>query len=810
MDNLDAPLWIIAGKLCTGAARMVLDSALRTANIAPDTVHVETEIGPPLTALLEAHKPQLIVTFTAGTTGFLAGPGVPLNEGVEALRGYLWDTPYGRVLSTIHPGTVVQQWTPWRALLDFDMRRAARELELGCPPLDTAHTVIVTSRREADALRAMMRAARLAAVDIENTHDNKLACVAFASRPDFAYCVPARDNDDHGLIRELCESDVPKVLQNGQYDRFFLDRFAQIQLRHQVFDTQLAWHALNPELAGKKAQVGDRKAGGRRTVKSLRFLASIYLRVPYWKDYDFASEDEQYRLCGRDTAYTLGISHHEAAQLADAKLAHIHEFEVALLDPCIAMSQRGIRVDDERRKAMMAKLAAEREPLAAKLEALVRDRVLTPMFDNAPSGVGPPIPKLLHEVRVCKGCRNGKKKRLTCTVCGGAGKSSRFVFNPNSDAQVKIVLYDLLKLPKRTKDGKLRSDEETLKSLLSECDKKPEARELILGLLRYSKLDTMGTIFERIAPGADGRIRTFLNPAGTDNGRFSLANSFLIESTNLGNMPKAEVTEPDFDVRACFVPDEGCVFVEADLSGAEAWVTAACCHDMDLLDKLRSGFKIHEWTASYILTNAMKQPTTIEQVTPVQRQVIGKKPRHALNYAMQPPTFRRDVNLMADRTGVAITMAQSRQIYDGYHALHPKLSVWWDRVLVALARDGKLTTCFGRVRTFYGRDRRERLGQTHREAIACEPQSTVADLLNRGLLRWWRQHDGKLGILLLQVYDSVLIQCKRQHGALVAKLVRRCLTEEIEVQGVKITIPVDVKVCDSWAAMPPAKAREAA
>jgi DNA polymerase I-like protein with 3'-5' exonuclease and polymerase domains len=156
-------------------------------------------------------------------------------------------------------------------------------------------------------------------------------------------------------------------------------------------------------------------------------------------------------------------------------------------------------------------------------------------------------------------------------------------------------------------------------------------------------------------------------------------------------------------------------------------------------------------------------------------------------------------------TGIAVTLAQAKSVYAGYHALHPTLVPWWRRVLAQLA-SGTLTTTFGRKRTFYGRGRGEYLSDTHKSGIAQEPQSTIADLLNRGLLRWWRQHDGKVGVLLAQVYDSVLIQCKREQAPLCAQLVRRCLSEEIEVHGVRFTIPVDVKVLESWAVL---KQREA-
>ena len=58
-----------------------------------------------------------------------------------------------------------------------------------------------------------------------------------------------------------------------------------------------------------------------------------------------------------------------------------------------------------------------------------------------------------------------------CAVCGCAPRETRRVVNLNSDTQQKIVLYELLKLPKKyAKNEKgqsvLKSDEATLKGLL--------------------------------------------------------------------------------------------------------------------------------------------------------------------------------------------------------------------------------------------------------------------------------------------------------------------------------------------------------
>ena len=832
---LTAPLWIIGTKFQPGArlpfqwqAGTLLNQALAAAGLSRGSVRCEalvprwsfdagaTQWGRGrLAALLEQYKPKVIVACGTEVAQWLVGDAWPA-ETAQTTRGYMWDTRFGRVLVSMDPEAIVTDWTPWRALLDFDIRRAKAEADAGAPPLDTCTVHVVTSQSDLTPLYRAATSGALLSVDIENTQDLTLSCCGFAPTPKEAWVIPAIEGWQTRAIKDLCEMDAPKVFQNGQYDRFFLKRFAGITVRNQTVDTQLAWHALNPELAGKKTQVGERKAKSRRTVKSLRFLASIYLRVPFWKDYEFATEMDRYRLNGLDVCHTLAIAQKQLAQLDAAGLRAVHDFEVALLDPCLAMTERGLRVNNERRLAMIENLDSQRGPLTAQLCDFVVQRVLPLHMDKLGDRIG-----LFRKRAVCKCCRNGKGKREACWACatftkkptkktikeleaaygypielkpcakcGGAGESFRTEFNPASPEQVKIVLYDLLKLPKRTKDGKLTTDEEALKSLLA--DASPEAREFIVALLRLGKLDTMRSIAVRIAPGPDGRIRTTYNPAGTETGRFSSSETFLIESTNLQNLPKREAVSADLDVKSCIEADPGCVLIEADLSGAEAWVTAALSEDHALLTRLRAGTKLHRWRASELF----HKPET--EIT--EEEYSGAKTAgHALNYGMEWATFMKDVNKVADRTGFAINAAQAKAIRAAYHQLHPGLAPWYDRVLVKLATKGVMQTCFGRRRTFYGRNRGEKLGDAHREAIAYEPQSTIADLLNRGMLRWWRQHDGRVGELLAQVHDSVIVQTTEARGRMVAELVKRCLSEDITVNGITIRIPVDIKVLKTWA-----------
>ncbi len=410
---LDAGLWLVgrdfgaeeqhAQQPFVGPAGHVLDAVLRAAGVDRASVRVDNLVPEQplvndfaahspaalaagqarLRALLARYRPSVIVAFGNEVGKFLLGDAWPTGEGVQDIRGYLWDTPFGRVLTSVHPAAILRDWAPWRALLDLDLRRAVNEWRNDCPPLAERNVTIVTQPAELEGLyderggdgldatgeprrayagnnvvlgdakacggfavgmgatldkqgcsvrdqqytvtgcpltnvappvpRSCRKLGWLA-VDIENTEDRRLACVGFAASPERAFVIPAHEPWQLDAIRALCESEAPKVLQNGQYDRFFLERFAGITLRNQVFDTQLAWHALQPELAGKKTQT-KKRAYGRRTVKSLKFLASIYTRDRWWKDYAFASEEERYILCGRDCCVTLEIAKKQARQL---------------------------------------------------------------------------------------------------------------------------------------------------------------------------------------------------------------------------------------------------------------------------------------------------------------------------------------------------------------------------------------------------------------------------------------------------------------------------------------------------------------
>lgn len=305
-----------------------LNQALKKAAIVREYCAVDLEARPAeIEQLVLAHQPKLIIAFGNEASQALLGPELwPLDkrgkaEGINKIRGYLWDTPFGRVLTTIHPAACLARRDPsgvWETYFKLDVKKAKKELDLNCPPLPVRQVRVISEVWEFQDARNAIEAAPRISIDIENDGKLELSCLGVAVNQVVAFVIPAKTHAQMEFIREICESTKAKVLQNGQYDRLFLTfdhqhllhgvRQAEpILVRNQTIDTMLQWHSLQPELSGSEDKSRRKKKGGysRQTQKSLRFLASVFTRQGWFKDYDFQNEHAKYVLCGNDCTVTL-------------------------------------------------------------------------------------------------------------------------------------------------------------------------------------------------------------------------------------------------------------------------------------------------------------------------------------------------------------------------------------------------------------------------------------------------------------------------------------------------------------------------
>jgi DNA polymerase I-like protein with 3'-5' exonuclease and polymerase domains len=357
---------------------------------------------------------------------------------------------------------------------DGHLRRPQREIE-----------VITTDGGAGRALSALQRH-RLLACDIETRDNGDLACVGFAGESGKAYVFPAKYLS---TARQLLESPrITTVWANGIYDLFVLRHRYGIDIRNKLEDVQIAWHAAYPELAGKKANPKKR----RMTRKSLAFLASLSTFDPWWKG-DYSNEHEFMVYNGKDCCITFDVWTWVQEHLNNVGAWDTYRHERSLMLPCVDMLARGLRVDDSLRTQRIDALQGHFDSLYANLNEVAVPLIAAWDGDK----------RLFENIEpTCSCCRHAKKKQQrcwgcagfdsvpskadfvargadkllkkseleekflsVCAVCNGTPRREWIEFNPNSHAQSKVLLYDILRLPKRMKDGALTTDENALKAL---------------------------------------------------------------------------------------------------------------------------------------------------------------------------------------------------------------------------------------------------------------------------------------------------------------------------------------------------------
>lgn len=382
-----------------------------------------------------------------------------------------------------------------------------------------------------------------------------------------------------------------------------------------------------------------------------------------------------------------------------------YEFSRAMQAPVSDMMRAGLLVDDYTRGSMIASLAAERTKLERRLL------------------------RWLHEAM-----------ELT-----DADLPCLSEFNHRSNApggHLQQLFYGTLGLqPILAHNGKPTTDRDALERLT----RYPSASVpcgLILALRDIEKvLSTLRTEID-----TDGVMRTTLSIAGANTGRMSSYAASNGKGNNLQNQ--------DPQLRHIFCARKGKKLCYIDLEQAESRLVGAIEYvlfgDSRYLDACESA-DLHTTVASmvwpHIKTREQAEETFARNFS---FRFICKRISHGSNYYGTPCTISQE-------TGVpAPVVEEFQKLYFKAFPAHNRWHKWCSQQLAA---QGYLVSLMGRKRWFMGRHDDD---ATVREAIAYDPQSSIADLLNRGLFRlWWLSKNDPANYpvqLLLQVHDAVLLE----------------------------------------------------
>jgi len=155
---------------------------------------------------------------------------------------------------------------------------------------------------------------------------------------------------------------------------------------------------------------------------------------------------------------------------------------------------------------------------------------------------------------------------------------------------------------------------------------------------------------------------------------------------------------------------------------------------------------------------------------------------HGTNYGGSPRT-------MAVAAG--ITTAQSEAMQRRWFAAHPGIKHWHRRVEASLQQSRSVHNAFGFRRTYF-----DRIEGVLPEALAWIPQSTVANVINHGLLNIYTNLPSVQ--LLLQVHDSLVLQWPVSQDHHLRPLIRNQLLIPVPYPD-PLTIPVGLKTSHtSW------------
>ena len=354
--------------------------------------------------------------------------------------------------------------------------------------------------------------------------------------------------------------------------------------------------------------------------------------------------------------------------------------------------------------------------------------------------------------------------------------------NPRSSQQLKELFYVSMKLPVQytyARGDKLESmDRETLEKLSFYITAKPF---VVLALRAKDIRKTLG--FLRTGVDRDGRIRGAFNPSGTDTGRWSSNDSPFHSGTNLQNIKP--------DLRSICIADRGYRMGNVDLAQSESRFSGAYALHVTgratYLDACESG-DLHTRTASRIWP-AIKTRADAEQsfYRDMSYRDMAKRGGHGTTYLGSARTMARHL-----KTTTEVMEKFQRDFFGAY----PELRQWHQAVATELQLTSKLTTLFGRTRTFWGLSSDP---ATLRKAVAFLPQSASVDYLDAGIMRIFRDPKLRRVQLLAQGHDALTFQFPDDlDPAWVLRSIASHIEVPFQVRGRDVTVPVDASIGFNW------------
>ena len=442
-----------------------------------------------------------------------------------------------------------------------------------------------------------------------------------------------------------------------------------------------------------------------------------------------SSWDREQIYNGLDVCVTLDVFNGLITQVDDIT-SNTYAFSKALQAPTLEMKVRGVLVDQARKAAVIDEYYEIMERVEANLLRIVYE---------------------------------------------GVGMAN---FNYRSTKDLATLFYDELGISPIRKSGRPTVDRGAREKL----EIYPIAEQLVKHINLLTELGDKISVL-KTAIDDDGRIRTSYNIAGTSTGRFS---SSISEFGTGGNLQNVEES-----LRSIFIADHGYKFAKLDTKSGESYCVGAIEHnlfeDSRYLDACESG-DIHttvarlvwddiKWTGDIVQDKALAE---LKFYRHYDRRFMCKKLGHGSNYGGKPQT-------LAEQAKIEIDLV--RQFQPKYFEAFPAHQRWQAHVDETLRKKGYLISLMNRKRWFFGRRSDP---ATLREAIAFDPQSSLADIVNSAMLNIWRKN---YVCIMTQEHDALVFMYKEEEEDEIIPRLMEDMIYPVKLRGDRIMrIPSDVVV----------------
>lgn len=345
-------------------------------------------------------------------------------------------------------------------------------------------------------------------------------------------------------------------------------------------------------------------------------------------------------------------------------------------------------------------------------------------------------------------------------------------FNINSPKQLGEVLFEKLQIPggKKTKTG--------YSTAVDVLEKLQADYPIVSEILQYRTLAKLNSTYaEGLVNhiGEDHKIHTSFNQTITATGRISST------EPNLQNIPMR--MEMGRLIRKVFVPQEGCIFTDADYSQIELRILAHLSRDEQLIEAYKMDEDIHRITASKVFN------TPFDEVTDLQRR-NAKAVNFGIVYGISSFGLSQDLSISPKEAAAYIKQ---------YFGTYPKVKEYLDNLVTNAKEKGYVTTMFGRKRPIPELSSSNFMQRAFGERIAMNSpiQGTAADIMKIAMIAVFKKLKEKnlKSKLILQIHDELVVETAKDEAEEVKQVVIECMKN---AASLAVSLEVDLHTGSNW------------